>query len=69
MHVFVWMHRIYYFVNIGIDVCVCECVIDVDVWDRYVIVSMCNVYGMHACVCANVCNASLRQCWDRWMCL
>ena len=53
MHVFVWMHRIYYFVNIGIDVFVCECVIDVDVWGGHVIVSMCNVYGIHALVCVH----------------
>ena len=49
------MHHV---VNIGIDVCVCECivnvcvcecVIDVHMWDRYVIV-MCDVYRIRAFV-------------------
>ena len=41
MFVFVWMCVKYRGVNMGIDVCVCECVVDVRVGDRYVCLCEC----------------------------
>ena len=61
----------HHFVNIGIDGCVCECVIDVRVWGRYECVWMCVKYrgvnmGIDVCVCECVVDVRVG---DRYVCL